>query len=48
MITPPIIVSGAAISMVQPMTTSIWTCCTSLVMRVMSDGGPNWLTSRAE
>ncbi len=30
------------------MSTSIWTCCTSLVMRVMSEGAPNSPTSRAE
>ena len=29
-------------------TTSICTCCTSLVMRVISDGAPNAPTSRAE
>ncbi len=45
---PPTIVIGAATANVQAMTTSIWTCCTSLVMRVISDGAPNWLTSRAE
>jgi hypothetical protein len=28
--------------------TSIWTCWTSLVTRVMSDGAPNWPTSRVE
>ena len=27
---------------------SIWTCWTSLVSRVISDGAPNWPTSRAE
>ena len=41
-------VSGAATIMVHTMTTSFWTCCTSLVIRVMSDGAPNWPTSRAE
>ena len=35
-------------AMVQAITTSICTCCTSLVMRVMSDGAPNVPTSRAE
>ena len=30
------------------MTTSSWTCCTSLVVRVISDGAPNVATSRAE
>ena len=38
--------AGAAIAIVQVMTTSNWTCCTSLVMRVMSDGAPKWPTSR--
>ena len=31
----------------QVITTSICTCCTSLVVRVISDGGPNRVTSRA-
>ena len=48
MITPTTIVMGAAMAMVQAMTTSICTCCTSLVMRVMSDGAPKAPTSRAE
>ena len=39
--TPPTIVIGAAINIVQPITTSIWTCCTSLVMRVINDDAPN-------
>ena len=34
------IVIGAAIAIVHAMTTSICTCCTSFVMRVMSDGAP--------
>ena len=46
MITPPTAVSGAAIIMVRPISTSICTCCTSLVVRVISDGAPNSLTSR--
>ena len=41
-------VIGAATGIVQAITTSICTCWTSLVMRVISDGAPNWLTSRAE
>ena len=45
---PPTTVIGAATASVHAMTTSICTCCTSLVMRVMSDGAPNWFTSRAE
>ena len=48
MITPTTIVIGAAMAIVQAITTSICTCCTSLVMRVMSDGAPNVPTSRAE
>ena len=38
--TPPTIVIGAATSSVQVISTSICTCCTSLVMRVISDGAP--------
>lgn len=45
---PPTTVIGAATASVQVMTTSICTCWTSLVMRVMSDGAPNVPTSRAE
>ena len=41
-------VSGAAIIIVVASTTSIWICWTSLVMRVINDGTPNWPTSRAE
>ena len=48
MTTPTTIVIGAPIAIVQVITTSICTCCTSLVMRVMSDGAPNAPTSRAE
>ena len=39
---------GAATKSVQIMTTSICTCWTSLVIRVMSDDAPNVLTSAAE
>ncbi len=46
--TPPMMVTGAASTIVHDMTTSSWTCWTSLVTRVMSDGAPMWLTSRAE
>ena len=45
---PTTIVIGAPIAIVQVITTSICTCCTSLVMRVISDGAPNAPTSRAE
>ena len=45
---PPTHMIGAATSIVQVTSTSIWTCCTSLVLRVISDGAPNRLSSRAE
>jgi hypothetical protein len=48
MTTPTTIVIGAAIAMVHVITTSIWTCCTSLVIRVISDGAPNAPTSGGE
>jgi hypothetical protein len=48
MITPPKHMIGAATSIVQDSSTSICTCWTSFVPRVMSDGAPNRLTSRAE
>ena len=38
---------GAPTISVQAMTTSICTCCTSLVVRVINDGGPKCDTSRA-
>ncbi len=41
MMMPPMAVIGAATSSVQVIRTSICTCCTSLVMRVISDGAPN-------
>ena len=41
-------VIGADSSMVADISTSICTCCTSLVVRVISDGAPKRLTSRAE
>ncbi len=44
---PPTHMIGAATISVQVITTSICTCCTSLVVRVISDGGPNRVTSRA-
>ena len=47
-IRPTTIVIGAAMAIVQAITMSICTCCTSLVMRVISDGAPNEPTSRAE
>ena len=48
MMMPPTHMIGAATSIVQVITTSICTCWTSLVLRVISDGAPKWLTSRAE
>ena len=48
MMIPPTHMIGAATSIVQDVSTSICTCCTSFVHRVISDGAPNRLTSRAE
>ena len=48
MMMPPIASSGALTSMVAPVIASICTCCTSFVLRVMSDPGPNCETSRSE
>ena len=48
MMTPPIASMGADTKSVQVMSTTICTCCTSLVVRVMSEGAPNWETSRSE
>ena len=45
---PPTHMIGADTISVNVIRTSIWTCCTSLVVRVISDGAPNWPTSRAE
>ncbi len=45
---PTMQVMGAATSSVQVISTNICTCVTSFVMRVISDGAPNWPTSRAE
>ena len=45
---PPTIMIGAATISVQASSTSICTCCTSLVSRVISDGAPNCCTSRWE
>ena len=44
----PTIMIGADTIIVTPSSTSICTCWTSLVSRVISDGAPKWLTSRAE
>ena len=45
---PPTIMIGAATIIVALMSTSICTCCTSLVVRVISDGAPKWFISWAE
>ena len=45
MITPPTAMIGARIITFRPMTTSIWTCWTSFVLRVISDGGPKVFVS---
>ena len=39
---------GAETTIVQAISTSICTCWTSLVLRVISDGAPNCWTSRVE
>ncbi len=38
--TPPTIISGEVTAMMQAIATSICTCCTSLVVRVISEGAP--------
>jgi len=48
MITPPTIMIGEDTAIVQAISTSICTCCTSLVLRVISDGAPKCCTSRVE
>jgi hypothetical protein len=48
MITPPTIMIGAMTIIVVVTMTSICTCWTSLVLRVISDGAPNRPTSRLE
>ncbi len=45
MITPPMPVIGARIMIVRAMKMTIWTCCTSFVLRVMSEAVPKWLIS---
>ena len=45
MMIPPMIRIGAEIIRVRAMNTTIWTCCTSFVLRVISDAGPKWFTS---
>ena len=45
---PPIAMIGAEIMTVRAMRTTIWTCWTSFVLRVISDGVPKWLISVCE
>ena len=45
---PPMAMSGAVMAIEHVITPSSWTCWTSLVMRVISEGAPSWLTSRWE
>jgi hypothetical protein len=45
---PPTHMIGAVTSMLQVITTSICTCCTSFVVRVISEGAPKEAISRAE
>ena len=42
---PPTIMIGAEIDDFSPMNTTVWTCWTSFVLRVMRTAGPNLLTS---
>ena len=48
MMIPPTHMIGAVTMRVKASRTSIWTCWTSLVVRVMSEGAPKWPTSRVE
>ncbi len=48
MITPPTIMIGAMTMRVRPMKTRVWTCMTSLVFRVISEGAPNRAISLLE
>ena len=48
MITPPMLSMGAATISVADISTSCWTCWTSLVERVMRLGAPNLVTSCSE
>ena len=45
---PPIASSGAVTRKVAAIIASICTCCTSLVLRVMSEPAPKPVTSRSE
>ena len=48
MITPPTSMIGADTITVRPISTTIWTCWTSFVLRVISEAAPKWLTSTWE
>ena len=48
MMMPPMAMIGAAITTLSIISTTICTCCTSLVVRVMSDGVPKRFTSAWE
>ena len=48
MMIPPTIRIGAETRIVRPRKTTVWTCWTSFVLRVISDAGPNRLTSTWE
>lgn len=48
MMMPPTHMIGAETISVNVIRTSIWTCWTSLVVRVISEGAPNRPSSRAE
>ena len=48
MMTPPIAIIGAISTTLSIISSTICTCCTSLVVRVMSEGAPKRLTSACE
>ena len=48
MMMPPMAMIGAASVRLSIISTTICTCCTSLVERVISDGVPKWLSSACE
>ena len=45
---PPMIRIGAEMMTVRPKNTSVWTCWTSFVLRVISEAAPKVLTSTCE
>jgi len=48
MMMPPTIVMGARRMTFSDSSTTIWTCCTSFVVRVIRDGVPKRFTSASE